>query len=76
MARVSRLGFEQELLDAAFTLRQGLGRLIRREGLRDRRIWFLDGRIYTARGTFYKINALLRTYPHHGGKHAATTAGP
>ena len=76
MARVSRLGFEQELLDAAFTLRQGLGRLIRREGLRDRRIWFLDGRIYTARGTFYKINALLRTYPHHGGEHAATTAGP
>jgi ATP-dependent DNA helicase DinG len=76
MARVSRLGFEQELLDAAFTLRQGLGRLIRREGLRERRVWFLDGRIYTERGTFYKINALLRTYPHRGGKHAATTAGP
>ena len=73
VARVSRIGFEQELLDAAFTLRQGLGRLIRREDLRDRRIWFLDGRIHTKRGTFHKINALLRTYPHHGGKHAATT---
>jgi Rad3-related DNA helicase len=74
LARVARLGFEQELLDAAFTLRQGLGRLIRRENLEDRRIWFLDGRIHTKRGTFHKANALLRTYPHAGGKHAATTA--
>jgi CRISPR type IV-associated DEAD/DEAH-box helicase Csf4 len=64
MARVSRLGFEQELLDTAFTLRQGLGRLIRREGLKRRRIWFLDGRIHTKRGTYYKIHALLRTYPN------------
>jgi CRISPR type IV-associated DEAD/DEAH-box helicase Csf4 len=74
LARVARLGFEQELLDAAFTLRQGLGRLIRREDLRDRRIWFLDGRIHTKRGTFHKANALLRTYPHVGAKHAATIA--
>ncbi len=59
LARVSRLGFEQELLDAAFTLRQGLGRLIRREDLIARRIWFLDGRIHTKRRTFHKINALL-----------------
>jgi ATP-dependent DNA helicase DinG len=72
VARVSRIGFEQELLDAAFTLRQGLGRLIRREHLTDRRIWFLDGRIHTKRGTFHKINALLRTYPQREGKHAAT----
>jgi Rad3-related DNA helicase len=75
LARVSQIGFEQELLDAAFTLRQGFGRLIRREDLRDRRIWFLDGRIHTRRGTFHKANALLRTYPHHGGKHASTTCG-
>jgi ATP-dependent DNA helicase DinG len=75
-ARREWLGFDQELLDMAFTLRQGFGRLIRREGLSDRRIWFLDGRIYTKRGTYQKVNALLRTYPHHGEKHAATTARP
>lgn len=63
MSRVSTLGFEHELLDAAFTLRQGLGRLIRREGLKDRRIWFLDGRIHTKRATFYKFSSLIRTYP-------------
>ena len=63
MSRVSTLGFEQELLDAAFTLRQGLGRLIRREGLKERRIWFLDGRIHTKRATFYKVSSLIRTYP-------------
>jgi CRISPR type IV-associated DEAD/DEAH-box helicase Csf4 len=63
MSRVSTLGFEHELLDAAFTLRQGLGRLIRREGLQDRRIWFLDGRIHTKRVTFYKVSSLIRTYP-------------
>ena len=33
---------------------------------------FPDGRIHTKRGTFHKVNALLRTYPYHGGKHAAT----
>lgn len=74
MARVSNLGFDQELLDAAFTLRQGLGRLIRRDGLRDRRIWFLDGRIHIRRSTYHKINVLLRSYPLRGGKHGATTA--
>jgi CRISPR type IV-associated DEAD/DEAH-box helicase Csf4 len=75
LARVARLGFEQELLDAAFTLRQGLGRLIRREDLKNRRIWFLDGRIHTKPGIFHKTNCLLRMYPHRGGKHAATAAG-
>jgi ATP-dependent DNA helicase DinG len=32
----------------AFHLRQGVGRLIRRGGVRDRRLWVLDGRIWTA----------------------------
>jgi CRISPR type IV-associated DEAD/DEAH-box helicase Csf4 len=71
VARVSRLGFEQELLDAAFTLRQGLGRLIRREGLKKRNIRFLDGRTYTKRGLFHKVNLLLRTYPKHQEAHPA-----
>ena len=52
IARFSPLSFEQEMLDAVLTLRQGLRCLIRREGLRERRVWFLDGGIYTARGTF------------------------
>jgi Rad3-related DNA helicase len=74
IARISRLGFEQELLDAAFTLRQGLGRLIRREGLAKRNIWFLDGRIHTKRGLFHKVNILLRNYPKHQECHPALTA--
>ena len=31
---------------AAFQFRQGIGHLIRREGVRDRRLWVLDGRIW------------------------------
>jgi ATP-dependent DNA helicase DinG len=73
IARVSRLGFEQELLDAAFTLRQGLGRLIRREGLEKRNIWFLDGRICTKRGMFHKVNVMLRTYTNRKEQHQALT---
>jgi len=40
--------------EAAFTLRQGLGRLIRRPGLVDRHIWFLDNRI-NHRGKQYNV---------------------
>jgi len=28
-------------------LKQGLGRLIRRAGVKDRHIWFLDGRLWS-----------------------------
>ena len=48
MDREERFGFEAIRSKSLFTLRQGLGRLVRREGLRERRIWILDGRI--ARG--------------------------
>lgn len=54
LARMQR-SLEEERLDhyfyaagknAQMTLKQGLGRLVRREGLLDRRIWMLDGRPY------------------------------
>jgi Rad3-related DNA helicase len=35
------------LSEAAITLRQGIGRLIRAEGLTDRRLWVLDGRLFS-----------------------------
>jgi hypothetical protein len=41
---------------------RALGRLIRREGLAKRNIWFLGGRIHTKRGLFHKVNFLLRNY--------------
>ncbi len=44
LSRVSRTGFINEKRAALMMLRQGLGRLIRREGLMHRRLWFLDGR--------------------------------
>lgn len=35
--------------EAALRFRQGLGRLVRAEGLPDRRLWVLDGRLWSAR---------------------------
>ncbi len=62
--------FDSIIYDAAILLRQGLGRLIRRNGLKDRRIWFLDGRIYFAKvgasaykRASYSINLYLRREP-------------
>jgi ATP-dependent DNA helicase DinG len=51
---------------AAFQLRQGLGRLLRREGLPQRRLWVLDGRIWgPPRHAFLvaPIRLLLERYP-------------
>lgn len=44
--RVERAGFMVERFSAQQMFRQGLGRLMRRKGLSDRRIWLLDGRLY------------------------------
>ena len=39
-------GVPWDILDAAFRMLQGLGRLVRRKGLpQNRRIWILDGRL-------------------------------
>jgi CRISPR type IV-associated DEAD/DEAH-box helicase Csf4 len=48
LAKLER-GFYPEVVEAGFKLRQGCGRLIRREGVVNRRIWFLDGRIHQGR---------------------------
>jgi Rad3-related DNA helicase len=45
MQRVENAGFVAEKQSALFMLRQGIGRLIRRSGLKHRRIWVLDGRL-------------------------------
>lgn len=44
--RVKRAGFVVENAAALRTFRQWLGRLVRRPGLRNRRIWVLDGRLH------------------------------
>lgn len=42
--------------DAAFTLRQGIGRLVRKEGCQRKNLWVFDGRIWLAqRQKFYKM---------------------
>lgn len=46
IARVSFVGLGAELIVAQRLFRQGLGRLMRRSGLRNRRIWVLDGRLF------------------------------
>ena len=51
---------------AAFQMRQGMGRLMRRPGLMERRLWVLDGRIWMAEPAaawlFQPVKALLRHY--------------
>lgn len=44
--RVNTRGFSAVSSEGLLILKQGLGRLIRCEGLTDREIWMLDGRIY------------------------------
>jgi ATP-dependent DNA helicase DinG len=46
LARVERTGTWAIEKEAVIMLKQGLGRLIRRSGLTDRHIWFLDGRLW------------------------------
>jgi ATP-dependent DNA helicase DinG len=55
--RQQRRGFKVVLMEAALYLRQGAGRLIRREGLLQRRLWMLDGRLFTARQPRYQVLA-------------------
>ncbi|WP_328984733.1 helicase C-terminal domain-containing protein [Thiorhodovibrio winogradskyi] len=53
---------------AAFQLRQGLGRLIRRPGLPQRRIWMLDARLWRPKGSSWlygPFSHILKRYPLH-----------
>ena len=59
------LGYNAVVYEAGFLLKQGLGRLMRRQGLTDRRIWLLDGRIDEAVGfrSFMPFRRLFDDYP-------------
>ncbi len=46
--RIDKMGVRPLVFESLLTLKQGLGRLIRRADLQGRRIWMLDGRISTA----------------------------
>ena len=52
--------------EAAFTFRQGLGRLIRRPGVKDRRIWFLDNRINLDKSRYDVFKNVLAGYRKGG----------
>lgn len=49
---------------AAFQFRQGLGRLMRTEGVCDRHLWVIDGRIWDPkrRWLFMPVKAMMRPY--------------
>jgi ATP-dependent DNA helicase DinG len=46
LARIERTGMNPVISEALLMLKQGMGRLIRRDGVTDRRIWILDGRMF------------------------------
>lgn len=46
LARIERMSVNPIIKEALMMLRQGLGRIIRDEAMRNRNIWFLDGRIW------------------------------
>lgn len=64
----ARLGIHAEFLDTFLKYKQGLGRLVRNPSPdlpKNRRLWMLDGRIYSLawRGRLESFSALLRAYP-------------
>ncbi len=62
MARQQGIGWAAVLNEAAIMLRQGVGRLIRREGLENRRLWILDGRL-ESKPRFQYLTKVFRGYP-------------
>lgn len=65
LARTKRLGFDVECMEAALRLKQGLGRLIRRTGVSQRRIWILDGRSHVKHsGYFRRVFGPVFAYPN------------
>jgi ATP-dependent DNA helicase DinG len=66
VARVSRLGFGLESRATQRRLRQALGRLVRRDGLLNRKIWILDGRLQHPGAVGYTndLNRVLLQYLH------------
>lgn len=66
MARVSKLGFGLEAVATQRRFRQWIGRLVRREGLKNRRIWLIDGRLQHPAALNYTIDfrRILVNYIH------------
>lgn len=66
IARIGRIGFGAEIIGVQRRLRQGLGRLIRREDLQKRRIWILDGRLRHPASQQYTADLMrvIRLYLH------------
>lgn len=63
--RLRRMGWYAELAESGILLRQGIGRLIRAQGLKDRRLWILDGRILegtTRTGSLKPLGLVLNDY--------------
>ena len=55
--------FSAELNEASIRFRQGIGRLVRSEGVKGRRLWILDGRIYAqGKSHFRSLRSLLSGY--------------
>ena len=52
ISRMDRIGFRPVAQEALLTFKQGIGRLVRREHLTNRRIWILDGRLQHAPNRF------------------------
>jgi Rad3-related DNA helicase len=57
--RKKAFGFGVEVQKAFRKFRQALGRLVRREGLVDRHIWLLDGRLVHPGATTYTADMRL-----------------
>ena len=66
LSRVARSGFVNEKRAALMMLRQGLGRLIRRQGVQHRRLWFLDGRFASPQhaSLMSEVKGLMQTFAH------------
>jgi Rad3-related DNA helicase len=62
------MGFAAELVEVQRRLRQGLGRLVRREGVQGRRIWILDGRLVNPANStrFEDVRRPLKAYLKRG----------
>lgn len=46
-SRIERMGMHPIINECLLTFKQGIGRLIRRENVQHRRLWVLDGRLFT-----------------------------
>lgn len=71
ISRVEKMGVYPLINECLLTFKQGLGRLIRRDNVKHRRIWILDGRAFIS-DNWYGMNTLtgairrlLRGYHHH-----------